>query len=683
MSTSRETTPNSDTIKDRPLPASSRGILRPTRATATPSTDARTTSKPSKMDIIRDSQSSIKSFDTAKKWLIDHEYVIHGEELSVPALVMALLYLANGRLNTTSQLVNGIRAAAICLDEVNTERGNPDLAKDAAEAALTELTTETTTILSNLVENAIKSISEVETKCKEALSEVQAHVRLEEEQAHMPSSNHHAVRPSYADVLCTAKPLEPGDNRMHRAVIAKEGMIRKQILIDGIEGIQSEANGLTPKLLVAKANLAIDLMANLDPDSITNKPKDARIVSAKVLSNKGVVFEAANEETATWLKTERRAKAFTAGIGSQANLKNRTFHAVVEFIPTSLNDQLPNLLRSIETDNNLNDNSIISARWMRAPSNWREDQKSAHAILTTNSLSTANSILKNGIVIEGSRLQARKLEEEPKRCFKCQKFSAKHTAANCSEITNWCPNCAGPHSVDECRVKNRNEYACIGCRSKKLPDHHAAWDRRCPSYVEEKTKIQNRHPEYDYKYYLSDEPWTWERKQNDDGSIERWRGNTHEGRRDDPTWKLNAARRNDNGWGQRLGQGTLGSVPVGSSRGRQERNARMTMGTSQPSQQQHQQQLPQHQHQASQPPQPTQSTRNPSRGATSRTRGRGTSARRAGGQQHQQQQQHGPDASKERQTTITSWFEEQERTERVEEAEKAWGNSQPSSNTQP
>src|SRR5271155_5052426 len=255
MSTSRETTPNSDTIKDRPLPASSRGILRPTRTTATPSTDARTTSKPSKMDIIRDSQSSIKSFNTAKKWLIDHEYVIHGEELSVPALVMALLYLANGRLNTTSQLVNGIRAAAICLDEVNTERGNPDIAKDAAEAALTELTTETTTILSNLVENAIKSISEVETKCKEALSEVQAHVKLGEEQAHTPTSNHHDTHPTYADILKTAKPLKSEDSQVHNAVIAKEGMIRKQILIDGIEGTQGETNVLTPKLLVAKANL--------------------------------------------------------------------------------------------------------------------------------------------------------------------------------------------------------------------------------------------------------------------------------------------------------------------------------------------------------------------------------------------------------------------------------------------
>jgi hypothetical protein len=94
---------------------------------------------------------------------------------------------------------------------------------------------------------------------------------------------------------------------------------------------------------------------------------------------------------------------------------------------------------------------------MRAPGNWRPDQKSAHAILTSNDIPTANSILKDGLVIEGCRLQARKLEEEPKRCFKCQKFSTRHTAANCQEITDWCPNCAGPHSVTT--VESRTEVS--------------------------------------------------------------------------------------------------------------------------------------------------------------------------------------------------------------------------------
>lgn len=73
----------------------------------------------------------------------------------------------------------------------------------------------------------------------------------------------------------------------------------------------------------------------------------------------------------------------------------------------------------------------MAMRWMRAPENWKTSQKSAHAILTTDDMQTANSILKKGIIIEGSRLQARKLKDEPRRCFKCQKFGTKHTAASC------------------------------------------------------------------------------------------------------------------------------------------------------------------------------------------------------------------------------------------------------------
>jgi hypothetical protein len=246
-------------------------------------------------------------------------------------------------------------------------------------------------------------------------------------------------------------------------------MMRKQILVDGIELTQSDSTTLTPKLLVAKANLAIDLMEDLSDDKASNKPKGAKIISAKLLGNKGVVFETTNDETAAWLR--KKAKDFTTGMGSQATLKDRNRHLVIEFVAVTLNDQLPNLLQVIETDNQLKSGILLSARWMKAPGNWRPDQRSAHAILTTNDIPVANSILKNGLVMEGSHLQARKLEEEPKWCFKCQKFTTKHTTANCQEITCWCPNCAGPHSADDCQVTDRSKFSCIGCRSIGAPNY--------------------------------------------------------------------------------------------------------------------------------------------------------------------------------------------------------------------
>ena len=402
MSDSRESTPAAEAAKDRSTVAPSKTAARPTRAAAAATTDSRQTQKPSKADIIKDSQSHIKNTETAKKWLGDHDYIIIGEDLSITALTMALFYLANGRVSTPSQLVNGIRAIALCLDEIGTDQNNTSSAKDFAEATAAEIAAETSVILANLAENAIKSIEAVETKCKEVLTDVQTQAQAQtqtqqsvQENQTTNSQPHPQTRPTYAEML--QRTGDPSTNdRTHRAVLAREEMLRKQILVDGIEGVQEGTEGLTPKLLVAKANLAIDLMAVLDPETNTNKPRDAKIVSAKILGNKGVILEAIDEQTATWLRDEKSARAFTASISSQAHIKPRSFHIAIEFVPTSLNEQLPGLLRTIEAENDLKNNSLTAARWMRAPNNWREDQRSAHAILTTNDLPTANAMLKKG-----------------------------------------------------------------------------------------------------------------------------------------------------------------------------------------------------------------------------------------------------------------------------------------------
>ena len=76
MSILREPTPAVDTAKDRSALAPPKMAPRTTRAT-----DARSANKPSKTEIIKDSQSNIKSNQAAKKWLTDYNYIIHGEDL--------------------------------------------------------------------------------------------------------------------------------------------------------------------------------------------------------------------------------------------------------------------------------------------------------------------------------------------------------------------------------------------------------------------------------------------------------------------------------------------------------------------------------------------------------------------------------------------------------------------------
>ena len=337
----RENPSNNDPIRDRTTATSQKRSTRPNCTLAgTPKMSMM--AKPSKAEIIKNSQSNIKSVYTARKWLHKHEYIVPGENLSASVLTMALLYLANGCINTTSQLINGIRAVAICLDDITTEQAYPDTVKDAIEVTVTELAMESVTIISNLAENAIKSISEVEVRCKELIRKAQEHSIHKENGDNAQYNSSQNTHWSYADALKRPHPPTRVYEREHSVILAKESMLRKQILIDGIEGTQNSNTELTLKLLMAKANLAINLTENSNPDAVTNKPSEAKIVSAKMLDNKGVVYEATSKEAAASLK--RRARDFTAGIGSQAMLKSRNFHLVIEFISTSLDDRLPNIL---------------------------------------------------------------------------------------------------------------------------------------------------------------------------------------------------------------------------------------------------------------------------------------------------------------------------------------------------
>ena len=126
-----------------------------------------------------------------------------------------------------------IRAVAICLDSALPMSSNLDLIKDAIEASTTELMSETTSIISTLAENAIKSISVVEEKCQEILCKEQEHTSLEDNLT--PPQPGHLTYQTYAEVLRRSCPPKLPDNSKHRAILAKEGMMRKQILVDGIE----------------------------------------------------------------------------------------------------------------------------------------------------------------------------------------------------------------------------------------------------------------------------------------------------------------------------------------------------------------------------------------------------------------------------------------------------------------
>jgi hypothetical protein len=66
--------------------------------------------------ILKESRSNINNATTARKWLAKEELLIYGEDTTTSSLAQALMWLASGDNSTFEQLVDGIRAVALCLE---------------------------------------------------------------------------------------------------------------------------------------------------------------------------------------------------------------------------------------------------------------------------------------------------------------------------------------------------------------------------------------------------------------------------------------------------------------------------------------------------------------------------------------------------------------------------------------
>jgi hypothetical protein len=71
----------------------------------------------------------------------------------------------------------------------------------------------------------------------------------------------------------------------------------------------------------------------------------------------------------------------------------------------------------------------------------------------------------------------------------------------------------------DCKA-TRNEFNCATCKKDGRHNNHAAWDRECPAFIEEKAKLRERMPENHYRFFPVDhEEGTWVR--HEESSTER------------------------------------------------------------------------------------------------------------------------------------------------------------------
>jgi hypothetical protein len=200
--------------------------------------------------------------------------------------------------------------------------------------------------------------------------------------------------------------------------------------------------------------------------------------------------------------------AFLEKLGGTSAYRHRLMNTVVEYVPTSFDPMSPGALEGVEKANGLLAGAIISARFIKPAHRRSESQRTAHMILGFQSRETANTVIRNRIFIEGKKVYARKLLQEPKRCMKCQTMDTNHIAAECKSIHDVCARCGGLHKTMACEAQDQSKFRCSNCKG----EGHGAADRRCPYFIDKLTRIQKLNPEHKYRFFPTSDPQTWETK---------------------------------------------------------------------------------------------------------------------------------------------------------------------------
>lgn len=189
-------------------------------------------------------------------------------------------------------------------------------------------------------------------------------------------------------------------------------------------------------------------------------------------------------------------------------MKDRVWKLPVDFVPIQFQPEIDGTLRFVEHSNDLPDQAIVDAKWIKPPQHRTNGQKTALLLISFSEAKHANNILRDGLYIRAKKLWARKNMSEPKRCLKCQKLGTRHFAADCKVIHDTCGTCGSlRHLTNQCELTDPVKFHCVNCN---VPGH-AAWDRLCPTFLQQRQKIIARQADLKYRYFpLANDPNTWE-----------------------------------------------------------------------------------------------------------------------------------------------------------------------------
>ena len=298
---------------------------------------------------------------------------------------------------------------------------------------------------------------------------------------------------SYRDALL-ADPIRSNRPASDPRVLSDIDRKARQILIEIFDTDDNNAMGKSLTELVREANEAF---ASMDDAA---KPKDIRAVTALKSRKNTILLTLNSKEAVEWLRDPANEMAFTSAFSKDSHIRERAYNIIVPRIPITFDPKDQKHLREVEEVNSLDKNALAGARWIKPIGRRRIDQTHAYAIFSLASIDVANTLIRDGMIICGTKTRPKKQKREPIQCMKCRLWG--HFATECQAEANTCGTCGEAHRTNHCT--NKEKRHCVSCGGNT----HASWDRNCPEFIRRCTIFDERNPQNAMPYYPTEHDWT-------------------------------------------------------------------------------------------------------------------------------------------------------------------------------
>jgi hypothetical protein len=274
----------------------------------------------------------------------------------------------------------------------------------------------------------LKEVEEARTEARDMASKVS---RVTEATDKIASETE-----TYRDALL-ARPKQSSRNSVDLKVLTDVDHKEKQILVEifDVEGNNTLAQSLMA--IVSKANGAIASMED------AGKRKDIKVLTALKTQREVVLLTLSSKEVAEWIRETLNEIAFTKAFSEGSHIRERLYSLVVPRVPVTFEPKEDKHLKEIEEVNRLIPNALRSVKWIKPIGRRRPDQTHAYAIFSFATVNDANTLIRDGLNICGTKVRPKKQTKEPVQCMKCRRWG--HFVSDCQSAVDTCRACGEAH----------------------------------------------------------------------------------------------------------------------------------------------------------------------------------------------------------------------------------------------